>query len=110
LRDDNSLGTKECVVVGRAKRSFSVEFREKAVAYVVEQDKSIVAAARELGIGESTLANWIKVSREGASGEGPVSVVERDEIRRLRAENRELQMRVDLLKKATAYFASETQN
>jgi transposase-like protein len=41
--------------MARAKRSFSVEFREKAVAYVVEQNKSIVGAARELGIGESTL-------------------------------------------------------
>jgi transposase len=96
--------------MARAKRSFSVEFREKAVAYVVEQHKSIAGAARELGIGESTLANWIKTSRESGSGEGPETPVERDEMRRLRAENRELQMRVELLKKATAFFASETQN
>lgn len=96
--------------MARAKRSFSVEFREKAVAYVVDQNKSIAAAARELGIGESTLANWIKAAREDSSGEGPVSGPEREEIRRLRAENRELQMRVELLKKATAFFASETQN
>jgi transposase len=96
--------------VGRAKRSFSVDFREKAVAYVVEQHKSIAGAARELGIGESTLSNWIRTAEADGSGEGPASAVERDEIRRLRAENRELQMRVDLLKKATAYFASETQN
>jgi transposase len=99
------------LLMARAKRSFSVEFREKAVAYVVEQNKSIVGAARELGIGESTLANWIKMSREEKEGgDRPVSPVERDEIRRLRAENRELQMRVDLLKKATAFFASETQS
>jgi transposase len=110
LRDDNSLGRKECVVVARSKRSFSVEFREKAVAYVVEQDKSIAGAARELGIGESTLANWIKTAREQGSGEGSPSASEREEIRELRAENRELQMRVELLKKAAAYFASETQN
>jgi transposase len=98
------------LLMARAKRSFSVEFREKAVAYVVEQNKSIVGAARELGIGESTLASWIKVSREEVGGVGPVSLVEREEIRRLRAENRELQMRVDLLKKATAFFAGETQS
>ena len=96
--------------MARAKRSFSVEFREKAVAYVVDQKKSIAGAARELGIGESTLATWIKTVENGGPGEGPVSPLERDEIRRLRAENRELQMRVELLKKATAYFASETQN
>jgi transposase len=47
---------------------------------------------------------------EKEGGDRPVSPVERDEIRRLRAENRELQMRVDLLKKATAFFASETQS
>jgi transposase-like protein len=42
----------------RQKRSFSREFREKAVAYVIEQDKSIALAARELGIGATTLGNW----------------------------------------------------
>jgi transposase len=93
--------------MARSKRSFSVEFREKAVAYVVEQDKSIARAARELGIGESTLAHWIKVSRAEGSDETPVSAVERDEIRQLRAENRELQMRVDLLKKAAAFVCHE---
>jgi transposase len=98
------------VGVARAKRAFSVEFREKAMAYVVEQHKSIAGAARELGIGESTLANWIKAAEAGGSCDGPASPAERDEMRRLRAENRELQMRVELLKKATAYFASETQN
>jgi transposase len=96
--------------MARAKRSFSVEFREKAVAYVVEQNKSIAGAARELGIGESTLANWIKVADGDKLAERPASPAERDEIRQLRAENRELQMRVELLKKATAFFASETQN
>jgi transposase len=93
--------------VARAKRSFSVEFREKAVAYVVDQHKSIASAARELGIGESTLSNWIRTAEGGRSGEGAASPVERDEMRRLRAENRELQMRVDLLKKAAAYVCHE---
>jgi transposase len=96
--------------MARAKRSFSVEFREKAVAYVVEQKKSIAGAARELGIGESTLATWIRTAENGGVRDAPASPAERDEMRRLRAENRELQMRVELLKKATAYFASETQN
>jgi transposase len=96
--------------MARAKRSFSVEFRDKAVAYVVEQNKSIAAAARELGIGESTLGNWMKTAEAGRAGGGPTPPAERDEMRRLRAENRELQMRVELLKKATAFFASETQN
>lgn len=95
----------------RQKRSFSREFREKAVAYVVDQDKSIAAAARELGIGESTLGHWVSAAREAGSGTpSRVTPEEREEIRKLRAENRELQMRVELLKKAAAFFANETPN
>ncbi len=97
------------VVVAQRRRSFSVEFREKAVGYVVEQKKSIAAAARELGIGESTLANWVSTHRQRQSGsDDRVTNDESVELRRLRAENRELQMRVELLKKATAFFANDT--
>lgn len=98
-------------MVSRAKRSFSREFRDKAVSYVVEQHKSVAGAARELGIGESTLRNWVSAaSEEGSGSNGAMTPQEREEIRKLRSENRELQMRVELLKKATAFFASETQN
>jgi transposase len=56
-------------------------------------------------------ATRLSAARQG----GPVTaervtLEERDEIRRLRAENRELQMRVELLKKAAAFFANETQS
>ncbi len=95
--------------MAQRRRSFSVEFREKAVGYVVEQEKSIAAAARELGIGESTLANWVSTHRGSESGrDDRVTNDESVELRRLRAENRELQMRVELLKKATAFFANDT--
>jgi transposase len=60
--------------MARARRSFSPEFREKAVAYVREQDKAIAAAARELGIGKSTLADWMAQ----ASEKGSASVVSRN--------------------------------
>lgn len=97
--------------MARPKRSFSLEFREKAVAYVLEQRKSVAAAARELGIGESTLGNWVSAARrDGSDSNQPMTPAEREEVRRLRAENRELQMRVELLKKAAAFFANETQN
>lgn len=97
--------------MARSKRSFSVEFREKAVAYVVEQNKSVAAAARELGIGESTLGNWVSAAGEDSSGSTEAMTRnEREEVRRLKAENRELQMRVELLKKAAAFFANESQS
>jgi transposase-like protein len=79
------------------------------VAYSVEQNKSIAAAGRKLETGESTLANWRSAEVRNAGG-GPVRPAERGELRRLRAENPELHMRVELLKEATAFFASETQN
>ena len=94
----------------RAKRTFSREFREKAVAYVKENDKTIADAARELGVGESTLGNWVSAARDAAGGDDAgMKTSESVELRRLRAENRELQMRVELLKKATAFFANESQ-
>src|ERR1043166_5271809 len=93
----------------RPKRSFSPEFRAKAVAYVLERDKSVAAAAREWGIGESTLGNWVSAARrDGSATPAAMKADEREEVRRLRAENRELQMRVELLKKAAAFFANET--
>lgn len=95
----------------RAKRSFSPELREKAVAYVLDQNKSIARAARELGIGESTLGNWVSAARVNGSGRtSAVTSTENEELRRLKAENRELKMRVELLKKAAAFFANETQS
>jgi len=95
--------------MAQRRRSFSVEYREKAVAYVVEQEKSIAAAARELGIGTSTLASWVSTHRGRESGrDDRVTNDESVELRRLRAENRELQMRVELLKQATAFFANDT--
>ena len=97
--------------MARPKRSFSPEFREKAVAYVLEQGKSVAAAARELGIGESTLGVWVSAARRDRSGNNqPMTPAEREEVRRLRAEKRELQMRVELLKKAAAFYANEKQN
>jgi transposase len=64
-----------------------------------------------LGIGESTLGVWVSAARaEGSDNNQPMTPAEREEVRRLRAENRELQMRVELLKKAAAFFANETQN
>jgi transposase len=97
--------------MARSKRSFSVASLETTVAYVLEQNKSIAAAARELGIGESTLGNWVSAARQtDPDSKGRMDREEREEVRRLRAENRELQMRVELLKKAAAFFANETQN
>jgi transposase len=89
------------------RRTFSVEFKEKAVAYVVQQDKTVAEAARELGIGETPLRKWVSAARDAGRANTDQVSKETEELRKLRAQNRELQMRVELLKKAAAFFANE---
>ena len=66
-------------------------------------------AARELGLVEQTLRNWVKAAQAGklnAAGARPITA-EQMELSRPRAENARPKMRVDILKKATAYFARD---
>ena len=68
-----------------------------------------MVAARELGLVEQILRNWLKAAEAGklvGSGAKPVTP-EQMELSRLRAENARLKMHVDILKKATAYFAKD---
>jgi transposase len=73
------------------------------------QEVGVAAGARELGLVEQTLRNWMKASAAGklnAPGAKPVTP-EQMELSRLRAENARLKMHVEILKKATAYFAKD---
>ena len=68
-----------------------------------------VVAAKDLGLVEQTLRNWVKAAAAGklmAPGAKPVTP-EQMELSRLRAENARLKMHVEILKKATAYFAKD---
>jgi len=94
-------------VAGKYK-TFSPEFREEAARMVVETSRAISSVARELGIGETSLGNWVRVYRERhAEDEPPLQVSERARLRELERENRELRMKADFLSKAAAYFAAE---
>ena len=87
------------------------EFKIQAVKLVTEQGKSVAEVARELDLGESMLRSWKQaLAATGAQafpGHGNPSALE-EELRRLRAENKRLQMERDILKKATAFFARES--
>ncbi len=75
---------------------------------VIETSRAIADVARELGVGESTLGNWVKAYREKhAEHEPPLELSERARLRELERENRELKMKCDFLAKAAAYFAAE---
>ena len=91
--------------MARAKRTFSPQFREEAVKLVIEGSRPIVAVARELGIGDGTLGNWVAAYRRKHAGEEPtLNVSERERLRQLEREARELRMENEFLKKAAAYF------
>ena len=75
---------------------------------VVETSQTIVQVARELGVNESSLGNWVKEYREKHADDEPaLQLSERARLRELERENRELKMRVEFLSKAAAYFAAE---
>ena len=88
----------------RNRRDFTPEFKREAVRMVEETDKTMAAVSRELGIGGNLIARWRK---ELADKEVEASRVDdKDaEIRRLRAELRDLKEDHDIVKKAAAYFA-----
>jgi transposase-like protein len=89
-------------------RKFTPEFREEAARMVVETSRPIADVARELGINETSLGNWVRAYRENHAGdEPPLQVSERARLRELERENRELRMKADFLSKAAAYFAAE---
>lgn len=92
----------------RKYQKYSPEFREQAAKMVVVGQRPIAEVAREHGLGETTLGNWVKKYREEhAEDEPPVELSERAELHELRRRNREMEMELAFLKKAAAYFARE---
>lgn len=95
-------------MVARKRKGFSPEFRDTAAREVVEKSRSITSVARELGIHDTTLGNWVRAYRaKCASQDAPLGLSERARLRELERENRELRQKTAFLEKAAAYFASE---
>jgi transposase len=95
--------------MGRPSK-FPVEFRESAVAMVRETGRPIAVVARDLGVSETTLGNWVGADRR-ARGERPaeeLSETERAELVRLRRDVAQLRMEREILKKAAAFFVTES--
>ena len=91
------------------KQQYTSEFKKLAVTRV-NDGLTAGAAAKELGLVEQTLRNWVKAAAAGTlTGAGATVVTpEQMELSRLRAENVRLKRENDILKKATAYFARDT--
>lgn len=96
--------------MGRSSK-YPAEFRREAVELVRTSDRPRVEIARSLGISDSTLSNWVVADRERQERNADPEALtesERVELRRLRRENAQLQMDMEILRKAAAYFAKET--
>ncbi len=93
----------------RARRQFTEEFRAGAVRLVLEEGKTNGAVARELDLTPSSLTKWVSQARADRSqGKTGLTTAEREELARLRKENRILQEERDILKKAAAFFAKQS--
>ena len=87
--------------------SYSPEFRLEAVRLLRSSDRSVPKLARELGVSPQTLRNWaMQLDVDQGKAEG-LTTGEREELRRLRRENRVLTEEREILKKAAAFFARE---
>jgi transposase len=95
----------------RARRIFTDEYKAEAVRLVLDEGKSVGAAARDLDLSESALRNWVERARadRGTGKPGVLTTAEREELARLRKENRELRIEREILKKAAAFFAKYQQ-
>ncbi len=93
----------------RLRRQFSEEFKAGAVRLVIEEGKTVGAVARELDLTASALSLWVQHARaEQTKGKTGLMKEEREELARLRKENRILAEERDILKKAAAFFAKQS--
>jgi transposase len=102
--------------MGSTRRRFTEEYKDQAVAFVIDGGRSIADVARNIGVHEMTLGKWVKKARDVQAGQvpldAPLTESERAELIRLRAESRddkaalaELQMQVEFAKKVATWFA-----
>src|SRR5215216_5025448 len=93
----------------RPRRQFTDEFKAGAVRLVLDEGKTVGAVARDLDLTETALREWVKRARaDRTHGRTGLTTAEREELARLRKENRILQEERDILKKATAFFAKQS--
>src|SRR3954464_1263122 len=106
--------------MGSTRRRFTEEYKAQAVAFVIDDHRSVAEVARNIGVHEMTLGKWVKKERDAQASsvpsEAPSNESERLELIRLRnelkdanAKNAELQMQVEFAKKVATWFAKGKQ-
>ena len=93
----------------RARRSFTPEFKAEIVELCQRGDRSIGQVARDFDLTETAVREWVRQAGRGAdAGDGGLTSAERQELSALRRENRRLREDLEILKRATAFFAKGT--
>jgi transposase len=99
-----TVGTKK----PRRRRSFTPEFKADIVEACGRGDRSIGQVARDFDLTETAVREWVRQADIDAGRRDGLTTAERDELAQLRRENRRLREDVEILKRATAFFAKET--
>ena len=96
--------------MGSTRRSFTPEYRQAAVDFVIDDGRTIVDVAKNIGCSAGALGRWVKLEREKQEkSPKPLTENERQELNELRQENRELKMQLEFAKKVATWFAKEPQ-
>jgi len=92
----------------RPRRSFTPEFKAEIVGHCQRGDRTIGQVARDFDLTETAVRAWVTQAEVDAGERPGLSTEEREELRRLRHENRQLRLDNETLKRATSFFARET--
>jgi transposase len=92
------------------RRSFTAEFKADIVARCRVGDRTVADVARDFDLTETSVREWVKQADvdEGNRIDGGLTTAQNEELAQLRRENRRLREDVEILKRATAFFAKET--
>ncbi|GAB5544125.1 MAG: transposase [Sandaracinaceae bacterium] len=109
---DTTGGAKmreECPMPKRKRRKFTPEFRAEVVALCQVGDRTVAQVAKDLDLTESSVREWVRRSEAdaGRGRPGELTTVERDELSRLRRENKQLRLEREILRAAATFFAKE---
>jgi transposase len=93
----------------RPRRAFTSEFKAEIVELCQRGDRSVGQVARDFDLTETAVREWVKqAERDAGERQDGLTSSEREELAALRRDNRRLQQDVEILKRATAFFAKET--